>query len=924
MSVNPAASPQISLSLPDIPALAIKAHHALLMTTDGEIKTLSHDAAAQILHRHPVLVCHGPYTRSKLGKSCDFLPYDILELFAFTHPAKFTTPTIHGVCKAIGMTVPETDEDLPMALFEIARNLLADLQNDPLRAKADPVEIANVMGLQGKGWIWTPFICETLGQSYDPDEPINGKKVMAVWKALPEWAEGAPPPPESHQGVDPVEAEERLESLLGIEAEERLQQKEYAATMAQMFAPPAPAMHEDERAPHVVLAEAGTGVGKTLGYLAPASVWAEKNDGTVWISTYTKNLQRQIGQELDKLYPEQALKDTHVAVRKGRENYLCLLNFEDTVNGAALARTPRHAIAAGIMARWVAATKDGDLTGEDFPGWLTGILGFGNTAGLSDRRGECIYSACDHYSRCFVEHSVRKAARARIVVANHALSMISAAMAGPDERLPTRYVFDEGHHLFNAADSAFAAHLTAQETTDLRRWILGAEGGQRSRARGLKRRAEDLCAGNEKLERALRDITDAATCLTTYGWEKRLKDTSPIGPCETFLHAVYAQTSARNNHGHSGYSLETEVRPTDDDVIEKAKTLRKELKALSEPMLKLAKLLQEKLAKDSGELLSDTRKRLDAVSNSLYMRAQNAVEPWISMLDALIAPSDEPSPFVDWFEITRTQGKTVDVGYYRHHVDPMVPFAASLRPHAHGIGITSATLRDKSDGWDSAHKQSGALYLSPTPIMTAYDSPFDYAAQSKIIILQDVNRNALPQVAGAVKALINASDGGAVGIFTAISRLRAVHNEIAADLEDTGLPIYTQHVDEIDTGTLIDMFRDDENASLFGTDAVRDGMDVPGRSLRLLMFDRTPWPRPDILHKARRGAMGKGRAYDDMMTRLKLKQAYGRLIRRSTDKGVFVMLDSALPSKLHDAFPAGVDIEKLGLAEAVEEIKGFL
>ena len=127
----------------------------------------------------------------------------------------------------------------------------------------------------------------------------------------------------------------------------------------------------------------------------------------------------------------------------------------------------------------------------------------------------------------------------------------------------------------------------------------------------------------------------------------------------------------------------------------------------------------------------------------------------------------------------------------------------------------------------------------------------------------------------------------------------------------------------MDTGTLIDIFREDENACLLGTDAIRDGVDVPGNSLRLLVFDRVPWPRPNILHKARRESFGH-RQYDDMLTRLKLKQAFGRLIRRATDKGVFVMLDSGMPSRLHGAFPEGTPIERLGLKQACENIQDFL
>src|SRR5690606_8518291 len=107
----------------------------------------------------------------------------------------------------------------------------------------------------------------------------------------------------------------------------------------------------------------GTGVGKTMGYLAPASVWAEKNDGAVWIATYTKNLQRQIDRELDRLYPDPAIKNRRVAIRKGRENYLCLLNLDEMTASAALAKDIRQVIAAGLMARWAERTRDGDLQG---------------------------------------------------------------------------------------------------------------------------------------------------------------------------------------------------------------------------------------------------------------------------------------------------------------------------------------------------------------------------------------------------------------------------------------------------------------------------------------------------------------------------------------------------------------------------------
>jgi hypothetical protein len=86
----------------------------------------------------------------------------------------------------------------------------------------------------------------------------------------------------------------------------------------------------------LVLAEAGTGTGKTLGYVAPASLWAERNGAPVWISTFTRNLQRQIDQETARLFPDAEERRRRVVLRKGRENYLCLLNLEDALGFSAM------------------------------------------------------------------------------------------------------------------------------------------------------------------------------------------------------------------------------------------------------------------------------------------------------------------------------------------------------------------------------------------------------------------------------------------------------------------------------------------------------------------------------------------------------------------------------------------------------------
>jgi len=241
---------------------------------------------------------------------------------------------------------------------------------------------------------------------------------------------------------------------------------------------------------------------------------------------------------------------------------------------------------------------------------------------------------------------------------------------------------------------------------------------------------------------------------------------------------------------------------------------------------------------------------------------------------------------------------------------------------AHGVLVTSATLRG-GEGWDAAEARTGALHLGRAATHFEAASPFDYAAAAEVLIVTDIPRGDIAALSGAYARLIEAAGGGTLGLFTAIQRLRAVHARIADRLARAGLPLLAQHVDPIDTGTLVDIFRDDPKSSLLGTDALRDGVDVPGDSLRLVVLEGVPWPRPTVLHGARRAANG-GSAHDDRIVRARLAQGFGRLIRRQGDRGCFVLLAAAMPSRLLTAFPPGVPIRRLPLDEAVRHVASRL
>jgi len=722
--------------------------------------------------------------------------------------------------------------------------------------------------------------------------------------------------------VTPNQARRRLAEMIAVErghaAEPRPQQADFASAITAAFAP-----RETPAAPNSVVAEAGTGVGKTLGYLAAATVWSEQNHAPVWVSTYTRNLQHQIDAELDRHFLEPDEKAEKVVIRKGRENYLCLLNFAEATRGAGL---QAGGTTLGLMARWTAATRDGDLTGGDFPGWLAELHGRARTFGLADRRGECVYSACEHYRNCFIERNVRRARHADIVIANHALVMVQAALGGvEDAYLPTRYIFDEGHHIFDAADSAFSAHLTALETVELRRWLIGAESASRSRARGLKRRLEDLAVADDTMRGLLDAVDEAARALPANGWRERLAGDQPHGPTERFLFALRRQVYARASGTNGIYSLETEPRPAADDLLDAATALDKALNRLELPVAALAARLAAKLDDEAEKLSSEDRRRIDALARGLVRRGSLTLAAWRQMLKALDA--EPTTDFCDWFGIERSEGHDMDFGYYRHHVDPTAPFAAAIGAQAHGFVATSATLTDGAgnieEDWAAAGEITGARHFAIPALRAQVPSPFDYAARTKVIVVTDVRKDDLQQVAAAYRALFLAAGGGALGLFTAVQRLKAVHERIAEPLDAAGFPLFAQHLDGLDVATLVEIFRAEEDACLLGTDAVRDGVDVPGRALRLIVFDRVPWPRPDILHKARRRAFG-GKKWDERLTRRRLRQAYGRLIRRADDTGIFVLLDPMMPSRLSGAFPQGVVIERMGLADAVAVTGSFL
>lgn len=899
-------------SLLALPAVVANHGRAVLLRGDGSLITLTPGMVARHIGAESPLCIHAPATLKKLENPAISL-LDLLELFAFVYPARSVAPTYVGLARALDIPPPASLEAAAQALPEMAQMMLTHLgAGKNTAANRDAAGLAARMGAQG--WGWAPHILAALDA---PNTRPDGM-AMRLWNRLPKWEEAAPRPQPANYAITSTEARARLADLLGPDAEQRPAQADFCSAAASAFAP-----REAEGQPLVVLAEAGTGTGKTMGYLAPASLWAERNQGAVWISTYTRHLQRQIEQEAERLPA-----NTRIVLRKGRENYLCLLNFEDAMGAES------RAVPLGLIARWATASADCDLFGGDLPGWFAELYGPALLAQIADRRGECIHAACPHFSSCVIERVVREARQADLVIANHALVMAQSVWGGlDDDNVPTRYVFDEGHHLFDAADSAFCVELSGSAMAELRRWLLGAE-GSRSRARGLTKRLEDLAAMDEATHKYLNQTLKHAKILPAPLFSMRLDPAlePDTNPAELWLRSLRAQAHARATAPDlaAPSAFETDLHPLNEDVLPAGRALSQAMGQLCIPLIALRNRLLERLETEA-ELEETMRQRLEATARGLNRRAIDPLTAWMRILDGLDsapAPGERPAR-IEFLRLDREAGTDKDIALLSHLLDPTEAFTQSIAIPAHGLLITSATLRDGTDvenAWETAEARTGTTHLARPAIRAAFDSPFDYANRTRVVLVSDVNTQNISDLAGAYRALFEASQGGGLGLFTAISRLRAVQGKIVAPLEDKGIPLYAQHVDAMDNATLVDIFRTEEHSCLLGTDAMRDGVDIPGNALRLVVFEKTPWPRPDILHRTRRTHLSHGvpKTYDDAIVRLRLRQAFGRLIRRADDHGVFVLLDRQFPSRLLSAFPEQARIIRSSLADAVTGIRQFL
>jgi ATP-dependent DNA helicase DinG len=233
---------------------------------------------------------------------------------------------------------------------------------------------------------------------------------------------------------------------------------------------------------------------------------------------------------------------------------------------------------ARLIARWIAATPDGDISGAGFPAFLAAIVSMRE---ITDRRGECIYAACPHYRTCFIERAIRRSRHAQIVVANHALVIAQATRTGwpPTRRRTSR---PSGACAMCSTKAIICSMpripdsrriCRAREMAELRRWIAAPKGRVRSRMRGLEERLKDLVADDDAAQSESRNAMRQARRAGGRRLDGAHRGGGPRGPGEIFSAEAYQHVRARSEDRDAFYSLEADTEPLGDETIAAARAL---------------------------------------------------------------------------------------------------------------------------------------------------------------------------------------------------------------------------------------------------------------------------------------------------------------------------------------------------------------
>lgn len=634
----------------------------------------------------------------------------------------------------------------------------------------------------------------------------------------------------------------------------------------------------------VALLEAGTGVGKSLGYLIPALRWAAANGERTIVSTNTITLQEQLVAK-DLPFLQRALTDQPVrfALLKGWRNYLCLHRLEQARSSGAALFEDGMSGEVEMIANWAERTRDGSLS--DLPVTPRAEL-WDEMAAEPDLCGRL---KCSFYDKCFLFAARKVAAQADVVVVNHHLLLSDVAVRRVSQNwedsavLPAykRLVIDEGHHLEDAA----ASHLGASVT---RRALGRLFNRLERRGKGLLPALETRLMGwSDLLSTASLDLVQGKlvpSAATARDRSQLLFELLDVMLAEENV-SVMRLTEGFESHA----AWKGGIEQTLADLLTEIASLADGLRLIRE-RLETDERKSEELAPLLGEVRGVSR-RLGNAGDALarVLRAPAAGE--------LV---------VRWIELTGKPGPERNIALHCVPLDLAPVLRDDLFGRVESAVVTSATLATNG-GFGFLEQRLGLQGLQKATVSEAYPSPFDYPAQALLVVPDDLPapnvdaRGHIHAVTTQLRDLIVATDGGLFALFTSHRDVRDVAEQLRDAGYDARWPLLVHGEESRDV--LLQRFRDSGRAVLLGTATFWEGVDVPGDALRALLIAKLPFrvpSEPMVAAQCEAIEARGGNAFAEFMlphASLRLKQGFGRLIRTATDRGVVVLSDPRVLTK---------------------------
>ncbi|WP_166239452.1 ATP-dependent DNA helicase DinG [Paenibacillus turpanensis] len=659
---------------------------------------------------------------------------------------------------------------------------------------------------------------------------------------------------------------------------ERLQSFEDRPAQDQMMGEVHAAFDADKH----LLVEAGTGTGKSLGYLVPSIYYSLTTENKVVVSTHTITLQEQLFDRDIPLLHELFPVPFRSALLKGRHHYLCLRKFEQRVNTLDPAASKEERLAAAMMVVWLADT----LRGDDDEIQL-GLRGSDIWSSVASDTDSCLNRACPWFRSCFYHRARHEASQADVVITNH--SLLFSDMKADHRLLPSyrHLILDEAHQVEEVASNHLGMDVHYFGLVNpLLRMMRDSKTGQ-------------LPALIMKLENAEQEQERAEAWASSLG--QMLGSVQTIKEQWDLLYEslyTFASNSAAADSLPEGGAIVFRLKQSEPPIgWDKMKETEENLyTGLSDTLRKLEKVLNElKEYKDELDVQSYLTD-LNGTVKDLY-RVRDATRFFVQMAD---------KNYVYWMEMNPAyKSKSLQLS--------AVPIDVSdlLREQFFGtkesVVLTSATLSIENSfqyvceqlGLDAA-LESGKAKAVKLP------SPFRYREQALVVIPRDfpivkgqageaefVSR-LIPSLAEAAKV----TGGRMLVLFTSYKMLKQIYEPLKEALRGEGIGVLGQGQEGAGRNKLVRMFQQNSKTVLLGTSSFWEGVDIPGDALTCLAIVRLPFSPPNHpLVEARSEFLKKQNKNPFMKLSvpqavIKFKQGFGRLVRTANDHGIVIIYDT--------------------------------